>query len=166
MLVLGARASSLAEAHALMREAIASGRACEKFREIVIAQGGDPRVIDDPLLLPQAGECELYAAPRHGVVARVEPRAIGYGIIALGGGRNTMNDPVDPSVGFVITARPGDAVQAGEPVATIFAHDRAGVEQGRQALRQAIEIADAAALPLPLISHRVTSAGVELYQPA
>jgi thymidine phosphorylase len=142
---------------------ISSGRAAQKFREIIEAQGGNPGVVDDPAVLPQAKAVELYAAPRRGIVARVEPRAVGRGIIALGGGRNTMEDVVDPSVGFVITARPGDWVEAGEPLATIFARDRAGIDAGRHALQQAIQLADEADPPLPLVSHRVTSAGVERY---
>ena len=73
-----------------------------------------------------------------------------------------MEDQVDPSAGFVITARPGDWVEQGEPLATIFARDRAGVEAGRQALRQAISISDEADPPLPLVSHRVSSAGIEV----
>jgi len=73
-----------------------------------------------------------------------------------------MDDRVDPSVGFVITARPGDWVEQGEPLATIFARDRAGVEGGRQALRQALSISDEADPPLPLVSHRVSSAGVQV----
>ena len=74
-----------------------------------------------------------------------------------------MEDGIDPSVGFVITARPGDIVRAGEPLATVFAKDRAGVDAGMAALRTAITIAEEAEPPLPLISHRVTGAGVELY---
>jgi thymidine phosphorylase len=93
----------------------------------------------------------------------VEPRAIGRGIIALGGGRTRMEDEIDHSVGFVITARPGDWVNAGEPLATIFARDAAGVQAGRGALREAIRIAEEADHPLPLISHRVTAAGAEPY---
>jgi pyrimidine-nucleoside phosphorylase len=64
-------------------------------------------------------------------------------------------------VGFVITARPGDVVWKGEPLATIYARDEAGVEAGRAALAEAIGIADEAEPPLPLLLHRVTEAGVE-----
>ena len=74
-----------------------------------------------------------------------------------------VEDVTDPGVGFVITARPGDWVEAGEPMATIFARDRAGIASGRQALRSAFIIADEAEPPLPLISHRVSAAGVEDY---
>ena len=90
-------------------------------------------------------------------------RTIGWGIIALGGGRTKLDDVVDPSVGFVITAKPGDWVEAGEPLATVFASDRSGIESGRVTLRSAIVIADEADPPLPRVSHRVTAAGAEHY---
>ena len=73
-----------------------------------------------------------------------------------------MEDKLDLSVGFVITARPGDWVEQGEPLATIFARDDAGVDAGRARARAAIRIADEADPPLPLVSHRVTGDGVEL----
>ena len=72
-------------------------------------------------------------------------------------------DAVDPTVGFVITARPGDWVESGEPLATIFARDRAGIDEGRRTLQQAIRLADEAEPPLPLVSHRVSAAGVEAW---
>jgi len=163
MLVLGGAAATRNEARRRMEVAISSGRAARKFQEIIEAQGGNPAVVDDPELLPQAAEVELFVAARDGVVAQVEPRAIGRGITALGGGRTKVEDTVDPSVGFVITARPGDVVRAGEPLATIFARDAAGVAAGRAALQESIRLADDADPPLPLISHRVTEAGVERY---
>jgi len=73
-----------------------------------------------------------------------------------------MEDKLDLSVGFVITARPGDWVEQGEAIATIFARDRSGIESGRATLRAAVTIADEAELPLQLVSHRVTSTGVEV----
>ena len=161
MLVLAGVAADQDVARRRMEQAIGTGRAAEHFQKIVEGQGGNPAVVDDPALLPQASEVELFAAPKRGFIARVEPRTIGRGIIALGGGRATMEDTLDPSVGFVITARPGDWVEQGEPLATIFARDRAGVESGRATLRAAIAIADEADPPLPLVSHRVSSAGVE-----
>jgi thymidine phosphorylase len=162
MLILAGVVENADAARRQMEKAIGTGKAADHFKKIIEAQGGNPGVVDDPAVLPQAAECELFSAPRRGFVARVEPRAIGRGIIALGGGRMKMDDHVDPSVGFVITARPGDWVEQGEPLATIFARDRAGVETGRQALRHAVLIADEADPPLPLISHRVNASGVEV----
>ena len=110
-------------------------------------------------MLPQAAEVEVFRAPRDGVVAGVEPRRIGRAIIELGGGRRTIEDQVDPSVGFVIPAKPGDRVKAGEPLASVFARDRAGVAIGLEALGEAIVIKNAGKLT-PLITHRVTADGV------
>lgn len=166
MLVLGGAAPSLDAARRAMEVAVSSGKAARKFEEIIDAQGGNAAVVDDPSVLPQAGACELFLAPRAGVVACVEPRAVGRGVTALGGGRTRIEDSVDPSVGFVITAKPGDVVQNGEPLATVFARDRAGIDAGLTTLRRAIAIADEAERPLPLISHRVTSAGVTPFEHA
>jgi pyrimidine-nucleoside phosphorylase len=163
MLVLGGAAPDLDAARRRMEVALSSGRAAARFQAVIEAQGGDPRVVDDPDRLPQAAACEVVSAWRDGVVAQVEPRAIGRAITALGGGRARMDDRVDPTVGFVITARPGDVVRRGEPLATVFARDADGIRVGRDALRRAIAVADDADPPLPLISHRVTAAGVERY---
>ena len=117
--------------------------------------------MSDPSLLPQAACEAIYEAPSEGFVTRVEPRAIGHGVIALGGGRRNMEDTVDPSVGFVITAKPGDKVKKGQPLATIYARRKSALEIGRRTLQDAIAIGDAPAKALPLISHRVTRSGIE-----
>jgi pyrimidine-nucleoside phosphorylase len=163
MLVLGGAHRTADEARRAMEIAISSGRAAEKFQQIIEAQGGNPQVVDDPAILPQANACELFVSPQRGFVAQVEPRAVGRGIIGLGGGRARRDDAVDPSVGFVIGVKPGDWVETGEPLATVFARDDAGVVAGRAALREAIRIADEADHPLALVSHRVTEQGVEVY---
>ena len=163
MLVLGGVATDRDDARRRMEVAISSGRAAARFQQIIEAQGGDPRVVEDPSLLPQAAACELFVADRDGVIAQVEPRAVGRGITALGGGRTRVDDQIDPTVGFVITARPGDVVRAGDPLATVFARDDAGIAAGRRALEEAIRIGEEAEPPIPLVSHRVTEAGVEDY---
>src|SRR2546427_709635 len=146
----------------LAKTVIDSGLAAEKFEQIIEAQGGNPKVLDDPSVLPQAQAVDVFAAPRTGVVQRVEPRTIGRAIIALGGGRRTVEDTIDHTVGFVITVKPGDKVLEGEPIASVFAKDADGVRAGFDALTQAIVIGDKLTQkPLALVSHRVTRAGVE-----
>jgi len=164
LLVLGGLATGRDAARRAMEVAISSGRAADKFREVVEAQGGDPEVVDDPSVLPQAAACELFTAPRAGFVATIDPRRVGLGVIELGGGRSSPGDPVDHSVGFIIAVRPGDLVRKGEPIATILARDDAGIEAGRRALGGAIVIGDEAEFPLPLISHRVTAEGAFPYE--
>jgi pyrimidine-nucleoside phosphorylase len=155
MLLLGDVAQDRAEARHTLEQSVSSGRALEKLSQIIEWQGGDPRVIDDAELLPQAGEVEVYRATRAGVVAQVEPRRIGEAIIELGGGRRTIEDRIDPAVGFVIPAKPGDRVREGEPLASVFARDRDGIELGLKALEEVIIVGDSGSLT-PLIIDRVT----------
>jgi pyrimidine-nucleoside phosphorylase len=163
MLVLGATASSEAAARMMLADAINSGRALIKLEEIIAAQGGDSEVVRDPARLPRAAHRETFVAKRDGVVQSVDPRAIGYGVISLGGGRRNMEDRIDPSVGFVITAKPGLHVTKGQSLATIHARSAEDIALGRSILEGAIVIGDSMVnpLPLPLLSHRVTARGVK-----
>jgi pyrimidine-nucleoside phosphorylase len=164
MLVLGRRAPSHGEARRQLESALADGSALEMFRRIVEAQGGDPRVVDDPRgVLPQAPRQAVVTSPRSGVVQDVAPRTIGRGIIALGGGRLTMDDTVDPAVGFHLLVRPGQGITRGQPLAVIYARDDAGLEAGKACIAAAITVGDDDFVPPPLVSHRVTAAGVEEY---
>ncbi|HEX6628649.1 MAG TPA: thymidine phosphorylase [Gemmatimonadaceae bacterium] len=161
MLLLAGVARSAKDACAMMIDAMTTGRALQKFREIVRAQGGDESVIDKPSRLPQARHKAYFLAPVSGIIQRVEPREIGYGVIALGGGRRNMEDTVDPSVGFVITAKPGIRVTKGDALATIHARTEEDLKLGESILDKAIVIGEAITHPLPLVSHRVTVDGVE-----
>jgi pyrimidine-nucleoside phosphorylase len=161
MLVLATLASTREGARAMMDAAIGSGKALRKFEEIISAQGGDVGVVKDPLRLPQSRHRAEFTAKREGVVQSVDPRAVGYGVIALGGGRRNMEEKVDPSVGFVITANPENHVLKGQTLATIYARSKKDLETGRSVLEQAIVISDSAPPPLPLVSHRITARGVE-----
>jgi pyrimidine-nucleoside phosphorylase len=161
MLLLAGVAKRREDARAQLEKSLASGAALDMFGRLIEAQGGDRRIIEDPSLLPQARAVEVYRAPAGGTVTRVEPRRIGRAITELGGGRRALEDTVDPSVGFVITVKPGDTVSAGEPIASIFAQDSTGIEMGTRALDEALVIGGKGEV-LPLISHRVTGRGVEV----
>jgi pyrimidine-nucleoside phosphorylase len=161
MLVLATLASTREAARAMMDGAIRSGKALEKFEAIIRAQDGDPGVVRDASRLPQAPHRSDFTASRTGVVRAVDPRAIGHGVIALGGGRRNMEDDVDPSVGFVITAKPQDHVTKGQRLATIHARSPKDIQIGRAVLEQAIMIGETGAPALPLVSHRITPGGVE-----
>jgi pyrimidine-nucleoside phosphorylase len=162
MLILARLAVTREAARGMMLGAISSGKALRKLEEIIVAQGGDRDIVRDPSRLPQARHHAEFEAKWDGVVNTVEPRAVGYGVIALGGGRRNMEDRVDPAVGFVITAKPGDHVKKGQSIATIHARSREDLEVGRVALEQAIVISSSVPTSLPLISHRITPKGVEV----
>jgi pyrimidine-nucleoside phosphorylase len=161
MLVLATVATTREGARVLMRDAISSGRALLKLEEIVSAQGGDKTVVRDPSRLPRAPHKSSFDARHEGVVQSVDPRAIGYGVIALGGGRRNMEEGIDPSVGFVVTAKPGLHVIEGQTLATIHARNKGDLDEARAILEGAIVLGDSAPPPLPLVSHRVTARGVE-----
>ena len=161
MLILAGVAKSTKDAIAMMIDSMTTGRALAKFREIVRAQGGDESVIDKPEKLPQARHKAYFVAPSSGIVQSVDPREIGYGVISLGGGRRNMEDTINPSVGFVITAKPGARVSKGDELATVHARSESDLKLGESILGKAIVIGDERPNPLPLVSHRVTANGVE-----
>lgn len=162
MLVLAGTDPDRAAANKRVTLALESGRAMEKFRQLVAAQGGDPAIIDDPGLLPQANEVELFEAPTAGTIAAIDPRPLGLAVVAMGGGRQALGDTIDPSVGFVVSGRPGAKVARGEPIASVFARDAAGAAIGLRALEEAIRFGSPVP-QRPLISHRVTVTGVESF---
>ncbi|MEP6573064.1 MAG: thymidine phosphorylase [Gemmatimonadota bacterium] len=160
MLLLARVAKDRAGARERLATAISSGSALQTFRKIIEAQGGNPAIADDPAALPQAGAVEIYEAPARGYITSVEPRAIGRAVVEMGGGHRVLGDVIDPSVGFVITVKPGAHVAAGEPIASVFARDTAGIETGMKALGAAIRIGEKGTVT-PLVTHRVTVDGVE-----
>ena len=160
MLLVTGAAASRDDALRKLKHAVDSGAALDRFRAIIEAQGGNPAVVDDPAALPQAAVERVWEAPAAGIVSRIEPRRIGRAITALGGGRMKVGDEVDPAVGFVITARPGDMVAEGQPLATIYARTEASAEEAAHVLSEAIVLGEPA-VPLPLILSRITRDGVD-----
>lgn len=163
MLVLARLDDDVASARARAEAALADGRALEKMRRVVEAQGGNPAVLDDPALLPQAAVRQVVEAERAGWIAHVDARAVGLAAVDLGAGRKSLGDRIDPGVGFHITVRPGQRVESGQPLAAVYAGSEKGAAAGMAALAGAIVIkADEPPAPLPLVSHRVTAGGVEV----
>jgi pyrimidine-nucleoside phosphorylase len=159
MLLVAGVATDRGAALGRLRETVSSGQALQVFARMIEAQGGDPRVVTDYRRLPKAPVTMEYRAVTEGVVAEIPPRKIGHAIIALGGGRSRTEDAIDPGVGFMIPAKPGERVRRGDVLAVIHARTEADAERARTALDEAIVIGDRAA-PLPLLSHRVTAEGV------
>ena len=163
MLRLARPGLAVIDARSTLRAAISSGAALDKFRQIVAAQGGDVRAIDDPARLPQASSIGAVESDRSGVVVALPPRAIGHAVIALGGGRTTTDDVVDPAVGVVMRVRVGDEVRAGQTLATVHASSASALHAGQERMRRIIQLGDGPpeAGVLPWVTHRVTAAGIE-----
>jgi len=135
----------------------------ERFRRLVEAQGGDPGVADDPSLLPSAPEQRVVSADRSGTVTSVRPRVLGEGVVRLGGGRRRVEDDIDPSVGFELRVRPGDALSAGDALGVVHARAPEDGQEGAAILRSAVVLDGDASVGLrPLLSHRVDVEGTRL----
>ena len=158
MVRLGDAGTSADEAMERAEAALVSGAGRERFARLVEAQGGDTGVLDRPERLRTAPEVRTMEALEAGVVVEVRPRTLGEGVIALGGGRVIMHQPVDPGVGFELEVVPGDPVEKGQPLGRVYARDPTGVEVGLAALRRSVRLGppgDTVA-PLPLVTGRIT----------
>jgi pyrimidine-nucleoside phosphorylase len=142
MLVLGKVAGDLVDADRQVRRAIASGAGLDRFRRIVETQGGDPRVIDEYDRLPHVADRHIVAASRAGYVTMLDAERIGRASVALGAGRDRVEDPIDPAVGIMVLAKPGDAVRAGDPVLEIHYRDAARLESAMRLTGEAVTIGD------------------------
>ncbi|MGH7448448.1 MAG: thymidine phosphorylase, partial [Longimicrobiales bacterium] len=160
MLVLGGAAGDTAAAIAMAAAALADGRALDRMRAIIEAQGGNAMVLDDPAILPQAEARRVVHAERSGTVTRMDVRAIGEAAVELGAGRRTLGAAIDPAVGLYITVSPGDAVEKGEPIATVHARTGERAEETGRRILASIVIGEEPATPLPLIVRRMDEAAV------
>lgn len=123
MLLLAEKAETLAQAQEQIDQARVSGRAWHKFRQMVIAQGGDVSQIDEPDTLPQARYVETVCAPQDGFAAAFDTDALGWCTVYLGAGRLVKTDTLDHAVGLLLPLKVGDRVTKGQPIAVIHAND-------------------------------------------
>ncbi len=155
LLVLSGLTADEAEAERRIRRALASGAGVEKLREIIANQGGDPRVVDDYALMPAAPDRQRVTAPREGYVSEVRAEAVGRAAVALGAGRATMDDRVDPGVGIDVLLGPGAPVKSGDAVLLVHHRGGRGLDEALPLLAAAIQIDDAPPALRPLVLERV-----------
>ena len=140
-----------ASAAAAARQAIDSGSALAKLRQMIMAQGGDARAVDDYRLLPSAARREAVTAPRSGYVAGIAAELIGRASSALGAGRERAGDPIDHGAGIVLSKFVGDAVTKGDTVLELQFNSDATLADARALAEQAIAIADTRPAERPLL---------------
>ncbi|MBT3246246.1 MAG: thymidine phosphorylase [Actinobacteria bacterium] len=129
---------------------LASGRPREVFDEMVTAQGGDLSVD-----LPTAPHVEVVTVDEAGWLGRLDCLSVGVAAWRLGAGRARKEDTVSASAGVVCLAKPGDSVEAGQPVLELHAEDSDLFDAARDALEGAIEVVGEAPTPLPLVVDRI-----------
>jgi pyrimidine-nucleoside phosphorylase len=156
MLLLAKAAKTSDEARRQLREALASGAALEKFREMVAAQGGDVAVVDDPSRLPQARLREDVMASRSGWVGDVDAMEVALAALGLGAGRTRAEDPVDHAVGVSHLIKCGERVERGAPLCRIHANDETALAEVKERLENAIAITDEKQPALPRVRELIS----------
>jgi len=151
MLVLAGVARTATEARGALAQSISSGAALEKFRAMINAQGGDSRVIDEPVRLPQAKFKVALTATRAGFVQEVDAMGVALAALRLGAGRVKAADGVDHAVGFSELVKVGEPVAAGATLGVIHANDADALAAAKVMLAQAIRVGEVAGTPPALI---------------
>jgi pyrimidine-nucleoside phosphorylase len=155
MLLLAGVAADPAAAHRQLEQAVGDGSALAKFRELIVAQGGDAAVIDDYARLPQAPVARELPAPASGYVADVDPMAIAQAALLLGAGRRNVAAAVDHAVGLTDLVKTGEHVSAGSRLCTVHARTDADLTAVRQLLSAAFKTGPRPINPRPLIDELI-----------
>ncbi|MGR3572214.1 thymidine phosphorylase [Brevirhabdus sp.] len=157
LLDLAGAAPDVAAGRAMIAGALSGGRAAEIFGRMIHALGGPADFADRWAgYLPRAPLEEDVAAPHDGIVTALDGQALGRAVVALGGGRRTEADAIDPAVGLSRVVSLGESIARGAPLATIHAASRADLEAARRALLAAVTLSQAPAAPPDLVLERIT----------
>jgi len=142
-------------ARARLETALADGTALRRFAEVIDAQGGDARVVDDPGRLPQPRCKRIVHGDRSGVVSAIDAELVGRAAVELGAGRSRKEDPVDPAAGLLLHKRVGDPIRAGDAIAELHAADESRLQAGEARFRAAVAIGETPPRTPPLVLERV-----------
>jgi pyrimidine-nucleoside phosphorylase len=156
MLVLAHVDDSLEAARGRLQKILSSGEALECFRQNVAAQGGEPRVCDDPgKFLPLVVESFKVESPRSGFVTKVNTAEVGHAIAAIGGGRVRIDDAIDPSVGFIAEIKLGDRITAGATLGTVYCREESKAKEAAVRIQSAYKIGDQPPTEIPQLMMEV-----------
>lgn len=155
MVYLGRQAETMEEARAKAVEAVRSGGALEKLRQMAEAQGGDPSYITNPEKFTISPACVEIAAPQAGYITRLDAEGCGLAAVELGAGRETKESPIDFGAGIVLLKNKGDRVEQGQPIARLYAQSEALCRRGEERFFQALEVGPQAPQTGPMLLDRV-----------
>ncbi|GGR99311.1 thymidine phosphorylase [Deinococcus sedimenti] len=152
---LAAQGEDETAAEARARATLQDGSALAKFRAFIASQGGDATYVDDISKFDVAPGRADVTAPESGFVAGIDALSVGRAVLVLGGGRERKGEAIDHGVGVELLRKPGEAVQAGEPVLRIYHRDARGLGAATRLLTEGLTISAQAPAPEPLILDRV-----------
>jgi thymidine phosphorylase len=128
-----------------------SGAALEKFKQMVVSQGGDLQYIDNPDLLPQASHIKKVYSSKSGYLKEIDALRIGSIAVHLGSGRSVKGEVIDPGVGVLLNHKVGAKVKEGELLATLYGKNEESIAASEKELDQTFIISDEAVEPIPMI---------------
>lgn len=146
MVVLANQAATIEEARSLLQEALESGKALDKFKEMIRNQGGDDSIVDQPERLLTAKYVVELPAKASGIVSKLVANELGIAAMMLGAGRKTKEDDIDHAVGLKLNKKIGDPVKVGESLLTIYSNTKE-ISSVQELLYQNIQISDSAEKP-------------------
>jgi len=155
MVALAQTEWDLSDARRHLTRLLDSGQALAKFRQLVDGQGGDASLADQPERLPQAAIKREVVADQAGWVQEIDTRGIGAAALNLGAGRSKKDEPIDVAVGLEVLAKPGDQVEAGQPLAIVYGNSDEKVAHTITMVEECYTIGQIKREPLPLICGKV-----------
>ncbi len=141
MIHLANPATGLDAAREQARSLLESGAALRKFQDVIAAQGGNPEVLSQFELLPNATGAQEVPAPKSGFITRIHALDIGQAAALLGAGRDAMERPIDPAVGVILERKVGEKVSAGTRLCTLYYTDETHLEEAVELVEEAFHIA-------------------------
>lgn len=151
MLMIAGKVDSFEEGKKLLKDNIENGKALEKLKEFVKAQGGDPSYIDNTDLFPKAKYEFEVKAEKTGVISKIHAEAIGIIAMELGAGRESKESVIDLSVGIVLNKKRGEKVNEGDLLAKVYANSESKGQKAVNKLLKEIVISDSYEETIPLI---------------
>ena len=140
-----------AEAEKRVNEALSSGKAFEKMKQWIAAQGGNAACLDDFSLFKQPKYSYAISAEKDGYISSMNTEKIGISSVILGAGRESKSDDIDLSAGIVLNKKTGDAVKKGDVLATLYTDRKGSIGDAGKMFLEALCISDAAPVPKPLV---------------
>ncbi|MCM1054389.1 MAG: thymidine phosphorylase [Bacteroides sp.] len=153
MLVAGKKAESTEKARDMLKNVVSSGKALEKFKRFIENQGGNPEIVENSSLLPLAKVKKTVLSPCGGVVTAIDGEKTGAAAVEVKAGRTVKTDNIDFGSGFVLTAKIGDRVTKGQPIAEIYAPDEALAAAAEERLLSAYSFGEAAVIKPMLLAY-------------
>lgn len=161
MLKLGRVTKTYQEGKNKLEKILKSGVALNKFKEMIIAQGGNSGIIDNPGLLPLAKHCTKIKANKSGYIQKIDSRLVGESAMLLGAGREEKESKIDLSVGIVLKKKVGNRININEDLADVHYNDSEKLKEAKKKLLSSFIIGNIKPVKLPLILATISRQGIK-----